>query len=109
MLSRRVGMNGIMDYHLSKELKAIQIIGSVSALDRGPHSLLAKSGSGFLHSGDAVELGMVERGQAIALCFDVQSQIPGNHVFIQASHLTSSHSAFFFFPARKSLVVILII
>lgn len=72
-----------MDYHVSENLKPIQIIGSVNALDRGPHSLVAKSGSGFLHGTDAVELGMIERGQAVGICFDVQKVTTNNYAYFQ--------------------------
>ena len=82
-LTRRIGVNGILDLHLSRELKVVEIIGAVAALDRGPGGLLAQSQSVFLHSNDAVELGMVERGQAVGICFDVQTQILTPHVYFQ--------------------------
>ena len=82
-LTRRVGVNGIMDMHLSSSLKLMQIVGNVNPLDRGPQGLAAKSHSAFLHSNDAVEMGMVERGQAIAVSFDVQAPIKDTYVYFQ--------------------------
>jgi hypothetical protein len=61
-----------------------QLIGSVSALDRGPGGMISQgSGSGFLHSNEAVELNVVERGQGIGLCLDVSSQIQQPHAYLQ--------------------------
>jgi len=61
-----------------------QLIGPVTALDRGPGGMISQGGgSGFLHSNQAVELNVVERGQGIGVCLDVSSKIPQPHAYLQ--------------------------
>ena len=60
-----------MDVHTSKGLEVTQLIGSVAALDRGPSGLIARGSGGLMHSNEAVELNVIERGQAVGICMDV--------------------------------------
>ena len=80
---RRVGTNGLLDLHVSPGLAITQLIGSVAALDRGPQGLLARVGSGLLHSNNAVELNIVERGQAVGVCLDVAAPLAQPHAHVQ--------------------------
>ena len=83
-LVRTVGTNGILDMHCSKNLQVVQLIGSVTALDRSPGGLLASGGgSGFLHSNDAVEVNVVEQGQAVGICLDVASPLGKPQAYLQ--------------------------
>lgn len=82
-LTRRVGIHGVMDIHISRGLEVTQLIGSVAALDRGPSGLIAKGASGFLHGNEAVELNVIERGQAVGVCIDVVQPMMHPAAYIQ--------------------------
>lgn len=88
-LGRRVGTNGILDMHCSNNLEVVQLIGSVTALDRSPGGLLASGGgNGFLHSNDAVEVNVVEQGQAVGICLDVAATIGKPQAYLQVYTLS---------------------
>ena len=76
----------MLDVHCTKGLQAVQYIGAVTVLDRGPGGLFAQGGgSGFVHCGDAVEIKSVEQGQAVGICLEVATPLKQSLAYVQVS------------------------
>lgn len=105
-LVRRVGTHGVLDLHCTKGLKAIQYIGSVVLLDRGPRGLFAQGGgSGFVHSSDAIEINAVEQGQAIGVCLEVTAPLSQPQAYVQVADPCFSSCHMKSGPSQSSFVL----